>query len=316
MDSQENQKISPTLLIFNAVFVILIIAMVFVIYNSIKKPVKEAENESDKIALTHAFDNIDLEAKAVYVYDVVNDKTIFGKNENAQLPLASLTKLMMALTASDLLPENSRITIKKEFLSTEGDSGLLANESWALKDLLDFSLVVSSNDGARSVASVIGATLAQNDDYEMGRKDFIVRMNNKAQELGLNEMYFINESGLDEGQTSGGYGSAKNIEKLMQYMLTKKPDILEATKYSSLAIDSISKEHRAVNTNIEINQIPGLIASKTGYTDLAGGNLAIAFDASIGRPIIVVVLGSSEKGRFTDVNSLVKSTMEYVQNSN
>ena len=68
----------------------------------------------------------------------------------------------------------------------------------------------------------------------------------------------------------------------------------------------------AKNTNIDVEKIPGLLASKTGYTTLAGGNLVVAFDASIGRPIIVVVLGSSQEGRFKDVQSLVNASIKYV----
>lgn len=51
------------------------------------------------------------------------------------------------------------------------------------------------------------------------------------------------------------------------------------------------------------------MASKTGLTDLAGGNLAIAFDAGLGHPIVVVVLGSTEDGRLTDVENLVDATL-------
>ncbi len=312
MNPEENKKISPFLLAFNAIFVMLIIGMFFLIKDSTVKQAKLAAEEK-KGVVTTAFDNLNLEAKAVYVFDVAQNIVVYKKNETAQLPLASLTKLMMALTAVDLLPKDSKITIRKEFLTAEGDSSLLANESWTLKNLLDYSLVVSSNDGARSVASVIGATLSDKANYDIGRRDFIVKMNEKAKLLGLTQTYFINESGLDEGQTSGGYGSAENAGKLMQYMLTNKPDILEATKYSTETISSSAKAHIAVNTNIDVNKIPGLIASKTGYTDLAGGNLAIAFDTSIGRPIIIVVLGSTEKGRFTDVNQLVSASLKYIK---
>jgi D-alanyl-D-alanine carboxypeptidase len=48
--------------------------------------------------------------------------------------------------------------------------------------------------------------------------------------------------------------------------------------------------------------------SKTGYTDLAGGNLAVVFDAGIGHPVAVVVLGSTKEERFTDVQRLVRAT--------
>jgi D-alanyl-D-alanine carboxypeptidase len=59
-----------------------------------------------------------------------------------------------------------------------------------------------------------------------------------------------------------------------------------------------------------------LLGSKTGLTDLAGGNLAVVFDAGFDHPVGVVVLGSSEKGRFEDVEKLVWSTIEYLNQNN
>ena len=310
---ENKEPISKTLLAFNALLALSILAMIFVIYGILHKPPK-TEVEHGQLVMTHAFDNLSFEAKSIYIFDVIKDKVVYEKNENTQLPLASLTKLMMALTATELLPKDSRITIKKEFLREEGDTGLLADESWKLKDLLDFSLMVSSNDGARSIASVIGAFDLKTNDYNLGRKDFIEKMNTQAQELGLLQTYFINESGLDEEGVSGGYGSAKDISKLMQYILINRPELLEATKYETATINSLNKiSHTAKNTNDDVNQIPGLIASKTGYTALAGGNITLAFDASIGRPIIVVILGSSEKGRFKDATALVKASLEYAK---
>ncbi len=137
-------------------------------------------------------------------------------------------------------------------------------------------------------------------------------MNEKAEELGLKQTYFINETGLDNGALSGGYGSAIDVSKLMEYLIENHSEILEATKYQEIEVDSLDKTHTAVNTNFDVDQIPGLIASKTGYTSMAGGNLVIAFDASIGRPIVVVVLGSSIEGRFTDVSKLVEASRSYV----
>ncbi|MFI5205966.1 MAG: hypothetical protein ACHQVK_03420 [Candidatus Paceibacterales bacterium] len=142
--------------------------------------------------------------------------------------------------------------------------------------------------------------------------DFIKQMNAEAQRIGLKETYFINESGLDEGSVSGGYGSAIDVSKMMQYILANKPEIVEDTKYPSVDIKSLNATHTAKNTNTDIGAIPGLLASKTGYTTLAGGNLVVAFDASIGRPIIVVVLGSTESGRFEDVSNLVKASLAYI----
>ena len=57
--------------------------------------------------------------------------------------------------------------------------------------------------------------------------------------------------------------------------------------------------------------IPRLLLSKTGYTDLAGGNLALVFDSGIEHPIAIVVLGSSQKARFTDGTVLVAATLAH-----
>jgi D-alanyl-D-alanine carboxypeptidase len=311
--TESQTSISKKLLFLNIFLVALILGMVLLIYDMENTPVvAEAKLEETQVISNTAFDQIVLEAKAAYVYDIVNDAVLYQKNSAAQLPLASLTKLMTALTATELLPKNTDVTIKPEFLEEEGDNGLLPEESWKLKDLLDFSLVASSNDGVRSIASVVGAIDLKTDSFELGRQDFVKKMNSLAQGLNLKQTYFLNESGLDTGETSGGYGSAEDIEKLLEYILIHKPELLEATKYQSITVGSMNLSHVAKNTNIVSDKIPGLLASKTGYTRLAGGNLAVAFDPAVGRPIIIVVLGSTEKGRFSDMEKLVETTLAYI----
>lgn len=307
----EQEQISKKLYYFNILLLISIVGMAGLLS---QKPIKNDKvvKVEEKVKSLAVFNDLNLKAKAVMVYDLSEEKVLYRKNESAQLPLASITKLMTALVAVELLPKNSNITIKGEFLREEGDSGLLGDESWELNDLLDFSLVTSSNDGMRSVASVIGSTLLNSDDYTLGRKDFISKMNIRAQELGLRQTFFINESGLDVDNVSGGYSSAEDVNNLMKFIIKAHPEILEATKYKNLEIDSKIETHKAKNTNDIVGAIPGLFASKTGYTDMAGGNLVIAFDPSLGKPIIITVLGSTEKGRFEDVRTLVDATLNYL----
>jgi D-alanyl-D-alanine carboxypeptidase len=311
------EKIPKKLLVLNAVLLFAVIGTAFSVYNLLQKPAIAKNPEPEIVAARTAFDDINLEAKSAYVLDVVENKIIYKKNELAQLPLASLTKLLTALVATEILPKESHVTVRQEFLQEEGDNGLLPEEEWRLRNLLDFSLVSSSNDGARSVASVVGAFSAQGGpasswDYNLGRKEFVEKMNTRAKELGMQQSYFINESGLDIGETGGGYGSAVDVAKLLKYILINEPALLEATKSESMVVNSFNKTHTVKNTNIDVAKIPGLIASKTGNTKLAGGNLAIAFDTSIGRPIIVVVLGSTEKGRFEDIQKLVQASLSYI----
>src|SRR3989344_4860557 len=74
-----------------------------------------------------------IEAKSFYVYDILDQKSLFSKEEHSKLPLASITKLMSGLVILDIMPETTEIIIKNEDLALEGDSGLVLGEKWKLK---------------------------------------------------------------------------------------------------------------------------------------------------------------------------------------
>src|SRR3989344_4377147 len=104
-----------------------------------------------------AFENLALEAKAVSVYDATFGRTLYAREQDTVLPLASLTKIMTAITALSLVPETTLIPLESVFLSPEGDSGLKTGDKWVLRDLLQFTLIESSNDGAFAIGSAIGS---------------------------------------------------------------------------------------------------------------------------------------------------------------
>ena len=247
-----------------------------------------------------------IEAKSFYVYDILDKKAIFNKNEHEKLPLASITKLMSGLVTLDIMPDTTIVTISKEDIAMEGDSGLIVGEKWKLKDLLDYSLMTSSNDGMHAIASTLNYYQAVNN------KDTIKIMNERAQSLGLQDTIFINETGLDiDGNMSGAYSSAYDASSLLEKIVLENPALISSTNKQNENFVSESKiNHKALNTNISINEISNIIASKTGFTNLAGGNLAIVFDAGFMHPMIIVVLGSTADGRFNDVVKLVKITLE------
>lgn len=268
------------------------------------------------------FQGISISGKAAIVYDVAKNQILYQKNADEPLPLASLTKVMTALTAETILKNPNApkyVTITPFDISTEGDSGLLAWSKWNISNLIDYSLVVSSNDGASAIAGSLGAFLIGNTgstSEEVSQQAFIARMNTLAKEIGLTQSKFINEHGLDRDATHvGAYGSARDMATLFKYVLEKYPDLLEATRYDRLPIkDQQGYLYDASNTDTATNQIPSLVASKTGFTDLAGGNLVIAYDAGLERPIIISVLGSTQDGRFSDVVKLVNTSMAYIKN--
>jgi D-alanyl-D-alanine carboxypeptidase len=265
------------------------------------------------------FPEVVLQAKAAIVYDAEDKKVLFEKNADKALPLASLTKLMTALVAADNAPAYTLVTINKDDLRAEGDSGLRANEIWKLQDLLDFTLTVSSNDGARAVASVIGATTHTGSTTLENRLAFLTLMNAAAKKLGLSSTRFENETGLDiDATTAGAVGSARDVAKLLTHILTARPELLTATRKEKIEVQSGSLiTHNASNTNEALSKIPSVIGSKTGYTDLAGGNLAVALTVPVGEhqhPIIIVALGSTLEGRFSDIELLATSTLRHLSN--
>jgi D-alanyl-D-alanine carboxypeptidase len=253
-------------------------------------------------------------ARAAYVQDLKTGEVLFAKNENERLPLASITKLMTTLVAREHMSGSVVVTLTKDDLKAEGDSGLRPGERWRLDDILNAMLLISSNDAAHAVAGFVGADghPEKFPDMALARTQFLQMMNEKALALGLDQTQFFNESGLDVSDTqNGGYGSAKNVAMLFEELWGKYPEVIEVTAHRDARIysqDNIA--HILPNTNEIVGKIPGLVASKTGYTELSGGNLAIIFDRGIGDPVIIVVLGSGYKERFDDVQKLVVATME------
>lgn len=279
----------------------------------------EEETDVQQTPVVDPFANVHLLGKAAYVYDVVEGKPLFSYNEETQLPLASLTKLMTAVAVLRFMNANDTVTIEPDSLEKDGDSGLFAFEEWKLKDLLDYTLTVSSNDGAAALAAAAGTAkmVRGSTGTQTPEEAFVNEMNTLTKEIGLSQTYFVNETGLDPtAALSGGYGSARDTALLLEYIIKHEPTIMEATTYPSITVMSESDFiHTATNTDDAVPNIPELIASKTGYTDLAGGNLVVAFDAGVNHPIIICVLGSTIDGRFSDVEQLVRASLAYVTNT-
>lgn len=311
-DTEENKKIYAKLILMTVAFVVFVLLLVPTFGKQKNSVLNIASKPEDPFA------NLELLAKAAYVFDLKTNRELYAREKDLQLPLASLTKVMTSLTALELIPQSTVLSISREALAQEGDGGLFVGEKWRLADLIGLTLVESANDGANAIASVAGSIdSGQAKDREASRQDFIKKMNQRAKDIGLMQTYFVNETGLDVNlDISGGYGSAEDVAKMLSLAIMKYPDIFEATRYDTVTVSSLDREHKVKNTNSAISKIPNLIAGKTGFTDLSGGNLAIAFDAGFDYPIIAVVLGSSPEGRFDDITKLVWASLEAVKNSN
>lgn len=235
-----------------------------------------------------------LTAKSAIVYDLLDGRILYAKNAEKQLPLASLTKLMTAQVVLSHTAPNTEVQITKKDLEPEGDWGLRVGDTVRLSDLLKFGLIASSNDAMAAAAASVS--------------NYLDAMNDTANKLGLTKMYFLNPTGLDinvSEDAAGAYGSAYDVARLAATFFKNYPNYFTLTEKPAVSINSSGRTLSASATAAPLLNMPGFIGAKTGYTDLAGGNLVALVDVEVGHPLAFVVLGSTETGRFDDVRKLV-----------
>jgi D-alanyl-D-alanine carboxypeptidase len=260
-------------------------------------------------AAAAAFPSVSITAKSALVIDIESGQVLYEKNADAQLPLASLTKVPLALAVSEVLPPDTQLVVPHEIPPTSTLTAIKAGSVWHSQDLLDLTLAASSNDGAELLAALADEPLRVRYPEAPAGGAAVYRMNALAKTLGLSHTYFLNATGLDEtSHESGAYGSARDIAKLFAYAATSAHDLFAATTRPEFTATSQSGDHvTARNTDHALDDIPNLIMGKTGYTDLAGGNLAVAYTSG-SDTIVAVVLGSTQEGRFDDMRTLVAAT--------
>ena len=236
-----------------------------------------------------------LEAKAALLYDPETRRVLYQKNANDSLPLASLTKLMTAQAVLAAYPGDAQVVVTRDDLRPEGDSGLKPGERLTLSQLVDLALVASSNDAITAAAA---AALG----------DPMVALNKTAESLALTKTHFLNPTGLDLTETSAGArGSAYDMARLAAAFYKKYPAYFEQTAQSEVRVAAQGRTIVEDATAAPLQNIPGFVGAKTGYTDLAGGNVVAIFDLEVGRPVVAVILGSTYDGRFTDMRTLISA---------
>ncbi len=259
------------------------------------------------------FADIALIARAAIVYDVAADKVLFESNAGERLPLASITKVMLALVIAENLPLDQDMIIPYDTGLHYGSGELRAGERWKIGDVLNYTLLTSSNEGARMLAEEAESAVQERFPGAPAESAALWRMNALAHEIGMTASSFDNVSGLDiSGSHSGGYGSARDIARLFAYAASSSLHVFSPTAENGVLLAAENTSARASNTNEALGDIPGLIMGKTGYTDLAGGNLAVMYDVGLAHPVVAVVLGSTREGRFEDMRILVPASRKAV----
>lgn len=299
----------PQRLILGGIFLAVSLSSAAALVLAVMPPLHVPDNAQTatvESAFASSFVEPEYSAKSVYVLDVPTDAEIFAKDSSVQLPLASITKVALALVVAETLSMDTAITIT---VSEARTVGLQAGEEWRVRDLVDYMLMTSSNTAAVVLADATNERLMMEKGVSV-----TTRMNELAREIGLSTMYFLNPTGLDESVTQpGALGSARDVALLFSYAMRTNRDLFSGTSRVSAELGPLGGVKRTVfNTNEALDEIPHIFMGKTGLTDLAGGNLAIAYDADENHPVIIVLLGSTPEGRFSDMRALVEATSRYI----
>lgn len=228
--------------------------------------------------------------ESILLLNLDSDCVVYSKNPDKKMAPASITKIMTYIVTSEHVNdiEHTNVTIKKAILDKllgtgSSLSGIKANETLNINQLLHCMMIKSGNDAALVLADFIG-----NGNIET----FVTMMNEKAKELNCNNTHFTNPHGLyDENH----YTTASDLIKITKYAMTL-PGFTEIT--SKVTSDILgSDRYPLVTTNSLIDPVRGgkyyykyAKGIKTGFDTLAGRCL-VSSASNNGYTYICIALG-------------------------
>lgn len=221
---------------------------------------------------------------------------IYDYNMHEKLRPASVTKIMSLLLIMEAL-DSGKIQLTDKIPCTEDAAKIGGSQIWldvretlTVEEMLKAICVVSANDCVVAMA-----------DYLEGSQDaFVKKMNQKAQELGMNDTTFKNCHGIDE---DGHLTSAYDIAIMSRELLMNHPSI---TKYTTIWMDSLRDgKSSLVNTNKLVRNYNGCTGLKTGSTSIALYNLSASATRNNLSLIAVVLKAPTPAIRFSNAQKLL-----------
>ena len=189
-------------------------------------------------------------------------QVLYAKNPRQELSIASLTKIMTTIIALDNRNIDDVFSVSEQAAEKEPDKMYLkAGEKLTLKQLLDGLYLVSANDAAEVIA----------ENTTGRREEFINLMNSKARQLGMNNTFFLNPSGLEE-DFAKQYSTALDVAVMSRYLVKNYPTVVDISSQPYAFIEK-TDDHQDYELYTGINLLttyPGVLGLKTGFTPEAG----------------------------------------------
>lgn len=234
----------------------------------------------------------EVHARSAIVIDAVTGETLYEKNADLPLAVASTQKLLTAMQAIDEGDLSRPVTVSlRDALQPPTRIGLPAGSVHRRIDLLAGMLVSSANDAASALAT----------NGRGSYSEFIQSMNNKARSLGATNSLFLNPHGLDApGQHSTARDSA-----IIAYHAYRNPIIRHYAARQSYWFPMDQGGALPLENTNELlwNWPPYFNGLKGGFTYL-GGKCLVASAKHNGSEIIIVLLGSTPERIFRDAKTL------------
>ena len=211
----------------------------------------------------HQSHGFSISARSAALYQPETDEFLYEKNANEKLPMASTTKIMTALVASERAELDELVAIDDSAIGIEGSSAYLCRgDVLTMEELLYALLLQSANDAAVAIACYIGGNV----------EGFSALMNERAESLGLCSTHFTNPHGLDSDEH---YTTARELAIIAAEAL-KNDSIKEITSQKSRSFITEDRTRIYVNHNKLLSMYDGCIGVKTGYTRKSGRCLVSA----------------------------------------
>lgn len=228
-------------------------------------------------------DALDLKSSVALVVDQDTKEILFSKNEQAVLPIASITKLMTGLLVSEAkLPMDEVLTISQADVDTEkgSSSRLGVGTKLSRGELLHLALMSSENRAAHA----LGRT------YPGGMDTFVGLMNARAKRLGMMETNYAEPTGL----SSKNQSSARDLATLVNFAYGD-PTLRELSTSTGYQVAVGRRTLQYNNTNRLVKNPDWDIGlQKTGYISEAGQCLVMQAKVA-GRKVIMIFLDSAGK---------------------
>jgi D-alanyl-D-alanine carboxypeptidase (penicillin-binding protein 5/6) len=231
-----------------------------------------------------------VDARAFLLVDGRSGEVLAGRDAAAELPIASITKLMTVRIALERLRPEQVVRASREAAGVgESTIGLRPGQRISVHDLLEGALVQSANDAADALADAAGPD----------RPSFIAAMNAEAGRLGLRHTHFARPDGLD---APGHYSSARDVTTLARVEM-RSPLVRSIVRQRSAVI--ASGLHLATWNDL-LASFPGVFGVKTGHTGDAGWCEVVAARWS-GVTLYATILGSPTRAqRDSDLAALLR----------